>query len=155
MMGDDPDGEPGPTWATLRLWGPGLEPTEVSERLGIGPTTAHRTGDARGKAQIWTRNHWSLSSQGRIAETSLEAHLHWLLDQIAPHQEDLRSLLAQPGIEADLFCFWESTTGQGGPTFSPALLRRLAGLGLSLGLDIYYSDAAHAFWEERYRRLEG
>lgn len=39
---------------------------------------------------------------------------------------------------ADVFCYWVSATGTGGPEFSPEVLERLARNRLTLGFDIYF-----------------
>ena len=49
-------------------------------------------------------------------------------------------LLAEPGYQADVFCFWEAASGNGGPIFNAAFLRRFAGWNLDLGLDIYFAE---------------
>lgn len=41
------------------------------------------------------------------------------------------------GAEVDVFCYWSSRCGHGGPTLSPTQMKGLAELGLDLGLDIY------------------
>jgi hypothetical protein len=142
------------TWASFRIWGRGVEPSELASRLNINPSQVHRAGDPRGKNKIWTDNFWGLTSQERLSSTNLEEHIIWLLDQLAPAQAALLALLAQPDVHADIFCYWESATGHGGPEFSPSIMRRLGELNLKLGLDIYFSDAAHELWESLYRRLE-
>ena len=41
------------------------------------------------------------------------------------------------GYRMDIFCYWLSAGGHGGPTLSPAIMRRLGELGLEIGFDIY------------------
>jgi hypothetical protein len=142
------------TWATFRMWGGGLEPHEVSTRLNIDPSRAHRRGDRRGKNKVWANNHWELTSQDQVSSSDLEVHINWLLDQLEPGQTELLMLLAEPDVQADIFCYWESATGQGGPGFSPSVMRRLVEFNLKLNLDIYFSDAARELWESLYQRLE-
>ena len=45
--------------------------------------------------------------------------------------------LRQKGAAADIFCYWESSNGQGGPALSPPQMGTLAELGLELSYDIY------------------
>ncbi len=42
----------------------------------------------------------------------------------------------------DIFCYWLSQSGHGGPIVSPAQMGRLAALNIELGFDIYgpYED---------------
>ncbi len=37
----------------------------------------------------------------------------------------------------DIFCYWLSADGHGGPILSPAMMRRLGQLELEVGFDIY------------------
>jgi hypothetical protein len=62
-----------------------------------------------------------------------------LLGSLEKYPGALRSL---PGVSsADVFCYWVSATGNGGPDLSPQVLGRLAARELVLGFDIYYVPA--------------
>jgi hypothetical protein len=124
------------TFATFRIWGPHLDVDAATQRLGIAPSEFHRIGAARGRTGVWRHSYWGLCSEAHLRSTDLSLHLAWLLDRIAPVQPQIAQLIAA-GNQADLFCFWESLTGYGGPVFPPPLLRRLADLQLPLGLDLY------------------
>lgn len=125
-------------FATLRMIGKDLDPDEVTERLGLNPTNSHKQGDVRGHG-TWPQGYWEITSQARVVSTDLALHIEWLLDQIEPVREEFISLISS-GIRADMFCFWESQTGNGGPSFKPKLMARLANLDLELGLDIYFAS---------------
>lgn len=85
---------------------------------------------------------WLLSSEGHVESTSLEEHISWVLTQIEPIRPTFLRLVRRLEASADMFCFWESKTGQGGPDFTPNVLSRLARLKLPLALDIYFAEAA-------------
>jgi hypothetical protein len=137
------------THASFRLIGDRLVTAEVTRETGIAPTFASDKGTARpstreGRQTITQRTGvWSLSSEGRLASTSLERHLIWLLDRIEPGRDPLRAAAEKYGATADFFCYWLSATGSGGPEVSPGTLARIAGLNASLGFDCY--DSEHAF----------
>ncbi len=78
---------------------------------------------------------WSLDS-GLPWESPLHEHLTRLCELLAPKHEALREL-ADEDHGLDWFCFVEVASGQGGVTFEPDLLRRLAELPAALALDIY------------------
>lgn len=126
-------------WASFILIGKGLNSNEVTSLFGINPDRAFNQGDPRGADKVWPHGFWELSSQGLVASTDLERHIVWLLDHIEPLQSQLQSVRTNR-IRAEISCFWESRTGHGGPSFSPGLLRRIAGLDLELGLDIYFES---------------
>jgi hypothetical protein len=133
-MGDNPNAKR--TFATLRIWGKLLNPDDVTTRLRINPSEKHAFGDRRGNKGTWTQGYWGITSEGTVVSTDLAMHIAWLLDRIEPVRENF-SALRTDAVHADVFCFWESSTGNGGPRFPPHLLRRLADLSLELGLDIY------------------
>jgi hypothetical protein len=125
------------TYATLRLFGKTIEPDVVKGRLGIAPTFSYRPGERRGRKGPWPYGYWELCSQPFIASKDLSDHIGWLLAQVEP-VKDVFCEIARESDRADIFCFWESSVGHGGPTFSAALLGRVATLGLELGIDIYF-----------------
>lgn len=136
-MSDNPNANR--VYATLRLWGKALDPDRVTRLLHLTPSAYHRLGTPRGKKGIWPHAYWEIDSENQVVSTDLALHIEWLLNQIEPVQADFMALRATE-IHADIFCFWESLTGHGGPVFSPLLLRRIAALNLTLGLDIYFAS---------------
>jgi len=127
------------TYATLRIYPGDLDPSSVTERLAIEPSTWQRRGESQrimGVPKVATINGWFLSSEGRIVSRDSRRHLDWLLDQIAAKAPSLRSLRDE-GSRIDICCKWLSASGHGGPTLSPTQMRRLAELDLELWFDIY------------------
>ncbi len=123
-------------WATLRLGGENLDPDEVTERLGITPTYAHRRGQVHNKrGDVWREGQWSLTSENQHVPCDLEDHIAWVLDRIEPVREQFLEICIGD-VSADMFCFLECY-GMGGPQLSPTLMKRMARLDLPLGLDIY------------------
>jgi len=80
---------------------------------------------------------WFLSSKGQIESKDVRRHIDWILEQFAGSYEELRQLQAE-GYRIDIFCYWLSRSGHGGPTLGPLTMRRLAEANLQLGLDIYF-----------------
>ena len=127
-------------FATLRLHGTDWQPEDITERLGITPSYAHRLGEQHGsKGLIWKDSCWHITSRHQVASTNLEEHIAWVLDRIEPVCEAFMAIRrALPS--ADIFCMVVSRYGHGGPGFTPRLLGRLAALDLTLGLDIYFGN---------------
>jgi hypothetical protein len=128
------------TFASLRLYGDDLVPDDVSRLMNLQPTDAapkgFRTPAPRGKVRLAPTGRWILSTEDQICSTVVEDHLEWLLDRL-----DAAGVkpLDLPGVShADIFCYWLSATGHGGPVVSPDVLGRLAGYRLLLGFDIYF-----------------
>jgi hypothetical protein len=129
------------TFASLRFYGDALEPEEISRRLALEPTDRACRGDQAtspsGKIRTAPTGRWILETQGQVDSTDLEQHVAWLLDRLEVTGIVPTTL---PGVsQADVFCYWVSATGNGGPEFSPQTLARLARLQLTLGFDIYFA----------------
>lgn len=126
--------------ATFRVLGEDLDPDDVTRLLGIEPTQALHRGQLVPTSTSVRRQEmgvWLLKSEGKLASTSLERHLLFLLETIEPHAAALRDLRVAQRATADFFCFWLSATGHGGPIFSAELMQRVAATGAELGIDFY------------------
>jgi hypothetical protein len=80
---------------------------------------------------------WYLTTDGRLASTSIERHLLYLLDRIEPVGDDLAELVGRASLAADFYCYWVSATGQGGPAVSAETLGRIAALSAELGFEFH------------------
>ena len=129
------------TYVTLRIFHDALEPPTISELLGITPTRSWRRGEAHGTRQVvvFPTGAWLLSSESAIASQDSVRHLDWLLTEVEPRHGELRGL-RDAGHRIDISCYWVSATGQGGPTLTPDIMRRLAKLELALWFDVYFAD---------------
>jgi Domain of unknown function (DUF4279) len=133
------------TYATLRILCPGdAAPETVTQRLGVEPTRTQRRGEKIDKTVGGiSQAGWFLSSQGKIKSRDVRRHIDSLLDQVAPNASVLVALQSE-GYTADVFCYWLSESGHGGPTLSPEQSRRLAACDLDVGFDIYVAPASSA-----------
>ena len=132
-------------YAGLRIYHDDLDPDRVTGLLGIEPSQTQVRG------QVLTRSTgrpftppiggWFLSTKGVIVSKDIRRHVDWILDRLAGKDQVLRSLQAE-GNRMDVFCYWLSASGHGGPILSPAIMRRLGELELEIGFDIYgpYDD---------------
>jgi hypothetical protein len=82
---------------------------------------------------IW-RHKWFLSTKGVTASRDVRRHVDWILDKLAGKDEALR-LLRQQGHRMDIFCYWLSADGHGGPIISRTMMQRLGELEIELGFD--------------------
>ena len=120
------------TYATLRIYTGEMAPQAVSAALRLKPTKLLVAG--KNGSQL---NGWLLSSQTQVESRDVRRHLDWLLEQIVAAQEVLRRMQSEPDLWMDVFCYWRSTHGQGGPMLSPKQMQRLAELDLTIGFDCY------------------
>jgi hypothetical protein len=129
------------THATLRFVDKDLDPNIITSAFGIQPDEAHKRGDKRisksGKEYPYPRGVWYLTTTGWPSR-NLEAHIVRLLDRVEPVAEVVRRIIQEhPSYRFEIICYWMSATGQGGPSFSPSTLSRIAALGATLDFDIY------------------
>jgi Domain of unknown function (DUF4279) len=124
------------TYASLRIFSPDLDPEAVSRSLGIEATTARVSYPVNNLGVVRRAGGWMLSTKDSVDSNDLRRHIDWLLDAIEPSATALDELV-QAGAKAEIFCYWESRWGSGGPVLSPAQMERLVRLDLSVGIDAY------------------
>ncbi len=124
------------TYATLRMYPKTLSPEEITAKLNINPT---RTSKAGGGSLGKHVNGWYLSTQEEIQSKDSRRHIDWLIDQLEPSSIQILELQKNE-IKIDIMCFWESASGNGGPTLSPPKMKRLADLNIEIWWDVYFSE---------------
>lgn len=129
---------------SLRFMGDGFDPREVEGLIGLKPTSMRVIGEKWiGKAGREDgpamKNLWSYREESP-SDVGFEDQIGSLLDRLSHCTESLRRLVTSEQVEAELFCGFGSGNGQGGDTISAGTLGRIAGLGLSLSLDLYPPD---------------
>src|SRR5262245_50739220 len=123
----------GRTYATVRIFG--LPATEVESTLGLISTQMQSAS----VVPPGPPNGWFLSTEGAIVSRDIRRHLDWLLDRLEPKAAALAELRSR-GASVDVFCYWLSASGHGGPTLSPSQAKKLAALDLECGFDVYFPE---------------
>ncbi|MES2071068.1 MAG: DUF4279 domain-containing protein [Pseudomonadota bacterium] len=123
-------------YATLRIYHPTKSPNEVTETLKMSPTSQQTVGDSNGKRTIRTSG-WFLTTRDLVKSRDIRAHIWNLISDVEDKNELLKYLL-ELGWEMDIFCFWESESGNGGPLLDVSTMSALSCLGLELGFDIWF-----------------
>ena len=123
----------------LRVSSDNLEPNDITRTLGITPTQVRKKGERRSQGSVWGENVWSYEVFPEEGESwpDLENGLNKLLSVIKPVQSQLRSYSS--GSNIYIWCGHFTSSFDGGPTLSPALLRSLGESGITLMLDTYPS----------------
>ena len=124
------------THATLRIYGEHLQPDDLSALLNLTPSKCQKKGQITPATSIAAVGGWFLSSEGQVASRDVQRHIVWILDQINDRQALLKDLQAE-GYEMDIFCFWVSAHGHGGPELSHEIMQRLGSMRLKVSFDIY------------------
>ena len=127
------------TYSTLRVFSDDVRPAEVSHALNLEPTRSFLKGEPI-SPRVDTPRHqhgWLLCSENHVHSRDTRRHLDWLLDLVERNSEAFASLVSR-GVSADIYSYWVSAHGQGGPILSPPQLARLARFGLECSYDIYF-----------------
>ncbi|MFK2876388.1 DUF4279 domain-containing protein [Rhodanobacter hydrolyticus] len=124
----------------LRIRGTGLCPEEITSHLGLDPNQVRREGQPRGVGQTWSESMWSYdgSIDGGVMEwSSLEEGLLSVMNFLWSK----RSMIEAYSRRFDVvwWCGHFQSSFDGGPTFSVALLGKLAEFGVPICLDNYFS----------------
>jgi hypothetical protein len=127
------------TYATLRIFSEDTDPEAISATLGVTPTSSFRMGEPFSpRVQRPRPSHgWLLCTDGLVDSKDTRRHIDWLLDKVLPVAPAF-ARVTKGGTLADVFAFWVSAHGQGGPILSPWQMQRLALLGLECVYDVYY-----------------
>ncbi|HEX2672673.1 MAG TPA: DUF4279 domain-containing protein, partial [Polyangiaceae bacterium] len=104
------------TYATLRIFSDELTPDHISGELGIQPTRSFRRGEPISPRVERPRpeHGWLLCTDGLVSSRDTRRHIDWLLDNIGPKAEAF-GRITNGGSRSDIYSFWVSARGQGGP----------------------------------------
>jgi hypothetical protein len=77
------------TLAVLRVYPGKITTPEVTELLGVSPTSSVAKGEhiatkVPGEFRVGNLNGWFLSSESFVESRDLRRHLDWLLDKVEP-----------------------------------------------------------------------
>lgn len=127
----------------LRFYGDQLEPSEISARLNLHPSSML----SKAQSQLVTRKrrpYWAYNGQGEVGFqsewTSLEDGLKFLLKSLSSRKADIIALARQ--YDAIWWCGHFQTSFDGGPTLSSELLTEIGSFGVLFSIDNYFSSDA-------------
>lgn len=121
--------------ASLRVASDSLAPEQISELLGLRPTTA-RQSDGQPSFTVWLHESF-LDSRADIAD-----HLFVLVEELAERRDAVRELASLATVE--IWLTWSAVAAPGraatGPAVLPSeLLRDVADMGIDLVIESYTS----------------
>lgn len=128
--------------ASFRLMGDNLPIEEIEDRLDLDADSIYKKGEhiqdnpclAKYKTNVW------VSDSSADSIVPFEEQITKLLDVLESKEKELKSILALPDVEGEMFLSFSSGNGQGGTYFSSNLLARLANCGLAIHLNLYPPD---------------
>jgi hypothetical protein len=119
------------TYVTLDIYHETLEPTLISQTLGVTPDWSQKVGEALRPGKLVNINGWFWGTRGRSASKDMRAHLYVVFKKFDEKKSKLRKL-KKMGCQIRIMCFWESATGNGGPVLDHETLTLLAKYPLDL-----------------------
>lgn len=124
----------------FRIAGVDLVPDDITREISLTPWHARSPGDMRGASGTFKTGLWSFSGVGEDATRVREwENLEDGVLNLLPHLMDRRQVIFSYANRYDVFwwCAHFQSSFDGGPTFSPSVLRALADLGASLSITNY------------------
>lgn len=132
-------------YATVRFSSTDLDPADVTAALRLPPDHTHRRGElvlrrTKSGAVVEARDPyphgmWRMSSRSPVQSPRLSTHIEWLLSELEPKADAVRSLLGS-GVAADIFCYSYGTNPRP-PSIPRSLRERARALGLPIEIDHY------------------
>lgn len=127
--------------AMLRLFHFDLDPVMLTALFNVEPTQSHKRGDQRfGKGgrvySPYSKGSWILDSESHVKSKDVNAHIQWLLDQMAGNSGAIHRL-QDDGYFTDVMCGWHAQCDNTCPALSTETIRRLATFRLSCWFDVY------------------
>jgi hypothetical protein len=130
---------------------PSLDPSKVTEGLGLQPDESAKRGDERKNyagdlLSPHEEGFWVLSSKGKVngelQSKDINEHIMFLLKLLLPHRESILRFAA--GGETYFSVLWESSYlyAGTGPDISRECIEGISQLGAGLGFDIYQIEEA-------------
>lgn len=123
------------TGVCLGVYGPDLDPDQVTSRIGCAPTSAHRRGDRQGpRSPPYKEGAWLLEARGR-APTSAEQLIRQLLSKVPLDEalwEDLNSRFVVQLRIAVHFTGWNK-----GFDLTSGTVAAIAGVATTIVFDLY------------------
>ena len=123
---------------SIRVAGDDLDPDEVTSTLLVQPSFSARKGDrhtSSGREIMQRTGIWVFNFSGSAEEWTLGDAIGALLDRLPSDLRIWQSLASK--YRLDVFCGVYIEVWNRGFQLPPALMRRLADRGLSLGIDVY------------------
>lgn len=142
------DGDDKEAYASLRVFGECLDPIVVTDALRLPADHTHRKGEPHlrrrpsGEVREYAplaQGMWRMSSQDQVDSTRLSEHIDWLLREVEPKADALRSLLVR-SVQADIFCY-SYGANPCSPSVPQALRERASALGLKIEVDHWQEPA--------------
>ena len=123
--------------AEFRIWAEKevLDFKAINEDLGITATNTRQKGEAKSPTRVFAGSMWGYEAYLGKEWDTLEEALESLLEILMPLKEKIMKYSTK--YDVVLWCGHFTSSFDGGPTFSPELLKKLGEFGVELFIDTY------------------
>lgn len=128
------------TYATLCIYHDSADPQMISDMLQLNPDKMLKIGDVIRSGKTAISSGWFLGTKDLLQSRDVRYHIEWILNQLNQKKDKIKTLYGL-GFKMKILCFWESSSGNGGPVFDHEFICRLSEFPLDLDLDIWFDDA--------------
>jgi hypothetical protein len=127
------------TYATLCIYSDSLHAAQISKVMDQQPDDFLVKGEQRRPGKTNKSHLWQITTQGDCESKDMRAHVFFLLSNIPDGAVKLKALI-ELGCEIRLWSFWESASGNGGPTLDHEFVKWLSQYPVELAFDFYDSS---------------
>jgi len=126
-------------YASFFIRGKNLDPDEINHLIGVTPDRKFRRGDRYGKnnKNVRKMGFWCITSIEKVKSSDLQLHIEWLLTQLEPVKYQLRSIVSNPDLHAQISCVLNLFTIEWDDRLEPSILERIAALNIMFGISVY------------------
>src|SRR5437016_1711412 len=138
--------------SALILTGQDFDPSDITDRLGLEPTTKWRAGDQIGKSLLRRKHTGWLLRRGPEFRFDLDQQLRELLDSISPATPKLLELSSRLRLDVEISCV--AYVDDTAPSFHLTKddLGQIRTMGAEVDLDVIRTEILEGRWRPTRRR---
>jgi hypothetical protein len=124
----------------FRIWSEkeDIDLESITNTLCIHPTNTRQRGEPKSPTRVFTESMWGYDVDPGKKWDSLEEALASLLKVLMPLKDKIMKYNTK--YDVILWCGHFTSSFDGGPSFSPKLLKNLGEFGVELYIDTYCSE---------------
>jgi hypothetical protein len=111
---------------------------EITDNLGIAPSNVRKRGEPKSASSKFNMSMWGYEEVPGKEWNSMEEALESILTVLTPLRNKIMEYKKRHKVV--LWCGHFTSSFDGGPIFSPDILKKLGDFGVELIIDTYCSD---------------
>ncbi len=141
------------TYATLCIYHDSADPREITNVLKLIPERSQKAGGLTSSNRKARTSGWFLGTKDVCSSKDFRTHIRWILKKLTNKKKELQTL-CESGYEIWVYCFWESTHGNGGPILDHGLIKHLSEFPIDLFFDIWFPSSERLVRMKGLRKIE-